>query len=152
MLALLPLYPSKNEGSRYPQLIPFLAPYQQSQNLLFIGAGINEVNLKLLADNKADYALSFSSNVNSQIKLNQLNDDFIFYSLEENQQYKKIYVSCSNTKKGKQVIKEVNKLINGEFLNFIYQQTKQWNNNPKFLTAIREYYLQNGKSENVIED
>jgi len=152
VLALMPLYPVDGKGSRYPQLVSYLTPFKDNKNLLFIGSGVNEVNLKLLSSNKADYALSFSSNVSSQIRINQLSDEFVFYPLKENQLYKKIHVSCAVSSQGEKVIKDINNLINEDFFKFVYQQTKQWNNNPKFLSAIHEHYLQSKNLPNIIED
>lgn len=139
-LGLLPLNPKGEVGSRYPVLEPFIRPYQKLAHLMFLRTGSNQVNLELLDKDRVDYIITFSNNVSSQVKLNSLIDRYSFFQLKEANVYKKIYVGCSDSPQGREVIRRVNKLINEEFYKMAFEHIMQWNRNVEYQQVLKNFY------------
>lgn len=140
------------EQSRYPVLYSYLAPYVGKPNLIEYDSHENVVNLDLISLGRADYTLGYPSTITSQIRVNNLSDDFVSYRIKEHNLYKNVYVACKNDLFGQNVIKKVNALLTQKTLLRFLSFHDEWNNNDaEFRRTTIDYFIKGQKLDNVIE-
>ncbi|MGO1121034.1 hypothetical protein ACTL6U_20200 [Rhodovibrionaceae bacterium A322] len=151
-LAIVPLFLNKEAGqSRYPVLYPFLAPYRDQKNFIEVNSIENIINLKFLQPNRADYTLGYPSTITTQMRVNGLTGDFIYYHLKEHQLYKKVYVACNNSAFGRRVIDQVNALLTPQTLLTFLDYHEEWNDgDPAFRETTLDFFIRHLPLENVI--
>lgn len=151
-LVIMPLDLPGTAQSRYPVLYPYLAPYVGKGNLIQQNSSSNTINLNFLNLNRGDYTIGYPSTITTQIRVNELDDNFISYPLKEHDIYKKVYVACNNDDFGRQVIERVNALITDETLLKFLSYHEEWNNNDQaFRRNTIDYFINRINLKNVIE-
>ena len=110
-----------------PEIQKFLSDYRGRNHVYFMKSSAMQVNLKMLTGRRIDYTIGWPSQPISEERLNHLKNDFMFYNVEEDQNYLYVGVSCSDCDRGRQVIERVNTLFSSrnalaEVMGFV----KQW--------------------------
>ncbi len=106
-LIILPLMSgTDNRQSRYPHLDQYLQPYIGKKNLYELSYGANEVNLKMLDRDRAQYTLTYPTTAATNVKIKGIENSYVFYNIEEYPYYKKIYVACRDSEFGRKMVKK----------------------------------------------
>lgn len=138
--------------SRYPVLHPYLLPYVGQTNLIEQFSSENVIDLSLLAHDRADYTLGYPTTIRTQMRINNLEDDYIAYPLKEHNLYKNVYVACNNDAFGQDVIRKVNALLTKKTLLKFLSYHEEWNDNDvEFRRTTIDYFINRKPLENVVE-
>lgn len=110
-----------------PEIQDLLAGYRGAGHVYTIHTSSMQVNLKMLTGKRIHYTIGWPSQPIVEEKLNQVKNDFLFYNVEEDQNYLYVGVSCSNCDKGKQIIERVNTLFaDHDALRDVMSLIRQW--------------------------
>ncbi|WP_421781736.1 hypothetical protein [Kiloniella litopenaei] len=138
--------------SRYPVLYPYLKPYLGAENLIEQYSTENVIDLNLLAHGRADYTLAYPSTIRTQMRVNNLPDEYISYPLKEHNIYKNVYVACRNDPMGQEVIDRINGLLSEETLLEFLSYHEEWNDgDPDFRRTTIDYFIKKRPLLNVVE-
>jgi len=151
-LGTLPLSPSSNTNARYPALHSTLTSYLETGKVIEFRNNRNELSVKLLDYGRADYIIRLRIAHLSELKIEKLNNEYKYYPLAEDQNYKLVAAACSNTELGKAVIQRVNTLINDDFYKRYIQYRQEWDaENIVFEHVYNDYFLNKQKNPNIKE-
>jgi uncharacterized protein (TIGR02285 family) len=141
-----------DEFAYSPEIQTLLSDYRGTDHVYFLSSSAMQVNLKMLIGRRVDYTIGWPSQPIVEEKLNQVKNDFLFYNVEEDQNYLYVGVSCSNCEDGKRVIERVNTLLSDkDVLVEILSIMKQWVvMSEQHKTLYRETILLGKKDPKVI--
>jgi len=149
---ILPLYYTGTSNSRYPLLAPILSPYLQSGKVIEFSNNRNELSVVFLDKMRVDYVIRQRITHASELRINHLEDQYQYYSLEEGMRHKLVAGACSNSKLGNDVIKKFNTLINDDFYTTYLKFRQEWDQeNTEFENLYNNYFLKGIKSPVVTE-
>ncbi len=124
---------------RYPILSKYLEPYMGTDQVIEMTHGVNEVDLRLIERGRADFALGYPTTISAQRVDRGIKGDFISYPLMEEQTYNEIHVSCFGDAFGKNVLQQIDQMMDQETLMKFLSLYEEWNNkDPRFRKAFIE--------------
>ena len=149
-LGTLPLTSSSSINARYPPLHSTLEPYLKTGKVIEFRNNRNELSVKLLDYGRADYIVRQRITHQSELKVGKLNNDYKYYSLTEDNNYKLVAAACSNTELGKAVVQKINTLMNEDFYKHYIQYRLEWDvENTVFEKVYSNYFLKNQANSNI---
>lgn len=138
--------------SRFPILYPWLAPYLGKPNLIEISAARNDVDLRLLERQRADYTIAYPTTITTQERVYGIPNEYITYNIREHFFFKKVYVACNKTDFGRRVIEQVNRLITKESLKTFLTYHEEWNGqDPYYRKIYSDYFLKGFLPGNIVD-
>ena len=110
-----------------PEIQRLLTAYRGADHIYSMKSSTMQVNLKMLTGRRIDYTIGWPSQPMVEEKLNHLDNEFLFYNVEEDQNYLYVGVSCSDCEQGRQIIDRVNTLFadRGALLE-VMSNIRQW--------------------------
>jgi len=151
-LGTLPLTPSSSNNSRYPPLHSTLEPHLNTGKVIEFRNNRNELSVKLLDYGRADYIVRLRIAHLSELKIGKLNNEYKYYSLAEDTNYKLVAAACSNSVLGKAVVKEINTLINENLYKHYIEYRQEWDvENTVFEEVYNDYFLNLKANSNITE-
>gem|GEM_PF-4703059 len=110
-----------------PKIQDLLTAHRGAANIYSMKSSTMQVNLKMLTGRRIDYTIGWPSQPIVEEKLNHLNNEFLFYNVEEDQNYLYVGVSCSDCEQGRRIIDRVNALFtNRDALLEVMSSIRQW--------------------------
>jgi len=140
-LGILPISPSSTNNSRYPALHSTLEPYLKTQKIIQFRNNRNELSVKLLDYGRADYIARLRIAHLSELKIGKLNNEYKYYPLVEDHNYKLVGAACSNSKLGNAVMKKFNTLINQDLYKTYLKFRQEWDSGNKTYKKVYEDYF-----------
>ncbi len=113
--------------------------YRDSGNIHFSSRTAVEFNLQMLDRNRVDYFFGFPAQAIFESELKGIPNKYQFYNIEEIDRYTAMYTHCSKTPFGRQVMKDVSKVITNEVL-------------IEHLAVVERWYGQNKQYREVFMD
>ena len=138
----VPLFKYEQEGSRYPVLFKYFQPYLGKKHLQEVTTNANETHPKMLDKDRTDYLIAYPTTAPAYARIDNVQNDYIFYSIKEDPYYKKIHVSCTKSPLGKEVITQINEMLTKEIHEEFLSYHEEWNNkNPLFRKKYTDYFI-----------
>ena len=110
-----------------PEIQKLLAAHRGAGHVYFMKSSTMQVNLKMLTGRRIHYTIGWPSQPIVEERLNRLKNDFIYYNVEEDQNYLYVGVSCSDCDRGRRIIERVNALFSDrEALLKVMDFVKEW--------------------------
>lgn len=148
----VPVLTYKNNANRYPVLKEYLKPYFGMSNLREITSNRNEISPEMLDKGRVDYLIAYPTTAESYRRINERNNDYLFYSLNEDKYYKKIYASCDKSELGKEIIAKINALLTKDVLLDFLSYHEEWNDkNLQFRERFINYYINKNEDIYVVQ-
>jgi len=148
----VPLFRYKEMASRYPVLFKYFKPYLGKKHLKEVTTNANEINPKMLDKDRSDYLIAYPTTAQSYVRINNVENNYLFYSIKEDPFYKKIYVSCDKSDLGKEVIEKINTMFTKELHEEFLSYHEEWNNkNSQFRKKYRDYFINGIEDEFIIQ-
>ncbi len=149
---ILPLYYENTSNSRYPLLASILSPYLGSGKVREFSNNRNEMSVVFLDKKRVDYVIRMSITHYSELKIDNLSDNYRYYYLDEGMRHKLVAGACSNSDFGKEVINKFNTLINQDFYKTYIKYRQEWDqDNVAFEKIYNEYFIKGIKNPIVTE-
>jgi len=137
---------------RYPVIHRYLEPYLYKTNLAQLAGLTNEADLRLLSRGRADYTIGYPTVITAQKRVHNIQGEFVAYHIKEHDFYTKIYVSCSDSKFGRELIGKINNLLTEKNLRVFLEYQEEWNGENKRFREVTEQHLILGKKVNNVVD
>lgn len=148
----VPIFRYKKEASRYPILYKYFEPHIGKNHLKEVTTSSNETSPRMLDTNRADYLIAYPTTATAYSRINEKENNYLFYTIKEDPYYKKIHVSCDKSTLGKEVIEKINQFITPELHHKFLSFHEEWNDkNPQFRQTYIDYFINSNNNGTVIK-
>lgn len=142
-IGMLPLFIDGSRDSRYPQLVPLIEPYLDSDSILEFRNNRNEMSVDYLNKHRVDGILRQRITHFGELKVRQLDNDYRFFFIEEGRRHKLVAAACSNSPLGHEVITKIDKMIDQDFYLRYLKFRQEWDpQNARFDEVFVGHFLQ----------